>query len=142
MGNEASQKDNEIEEIYALWVKCEAFYSKKSRNKKPSTKAKKLIGYALEHYSALDIQDYFKWVYTSETYWCICMRGGYTGFENLFRKQNVEGRIGQGISEVRAKTVPDAKVDREYIKIQGRLGYFDEEGNFRPVVQEELDSWK
>jgi len=70
------------------------------------------------------------------------MRGGYTGLENLFRKQNVEGRIGQGISEVRANTVPDAKVEREYIKIQGRLGYFDEEGNFRPVVQEELDSWK
>ena len=143
MGNETSKKDSEIAELYELWRKCEAYYSKKSRNKKPSAKAKKLLAYALQHHTAQDIQDYFRWVYTSETYWCICMRGGYTGLENLFRRQNVQGRVSQGVSELRKKEVPEVlQEEREYVTIQGKLGYFDAEGIFRPVVAEEINSWK
>ena len=144
MGNETGQKDTEAEAIYRLWVKCERYYIRKERRKKASPKAIRLIEKALAVRTFQQVRDYLKYVYTDTDYWAIHMRGGYTNLENLFRQQNIEKRIQRSIEvEQESSAVPyyvRNKVD--WVRIDGKLGYWDEDGNFAPVVEAELNYWK
>jgi hypothetical protein len=72
------------------------------------------------------------------------MRGGYTNLENLFRQQNIEKRIERSIEvEQESSTVPYyVRNDVEWVRIDGKLGYWDQDGNFAPVVETELNYWK
>ena len=139
-----AETSKEVTELYKLWVKCEAYYIKKQRREKPSEKAIRLIEKALNKRSFDQVKGYFKYVYTSTDYWAIHMRGGYTNLENLFRNQNIERRIQASITAAEeASSVPYyIRNDVEWVRIGGKLGYWDVDGKFQPVLEEELNYWK